>query len=467
MKKITYLIPASFLGLFLLINLLFTMFENDYKKDVEMLNLPSGKINCLLFGGSPLQRQACLRNFNPLKSSTKDNDLNVILDGLCSTGSAVSCITKNQLATINQRVGLNSTTPYNLNWLSDNCINTHQKSISTADRIVNCALLKEYAEIVDAKTTIDFVNQQQCILNPHLCLDSLKSNYLFTLEQNYNLSSYNCGKHFYVKWKIEELNLYCKNLDSIIKFQESFLPLITSSTNPNIDFTKKFDQLCEKNSDNCNKIINQPVFLNKLINLDPRFNFRYFDKFKVDVTAGLYLRDNLTLMSNANLNGNYPFKNRVFNLLSNAFNEKYSENMNECLSNEDKSFCFLSFKTILDAKKNKKELEIFCNKGDGISCAYLTIIKNSSTLGLVESKEILLYFYDYESFVLDYLQKKNDSISYLSFLQGKRFWIISFLLTANIFFIAYFLFAFRNINAVFVYLKNEKIKELASKLKNK
>lgn len=457
MKKIYILLPLSFITLALIMNLFFETLFSHYKKDVEMLSISSGNIDCLLFGGSALQRMSCLRNFDHIKSKSPDSDLNAILETLCSTGNATGCIIKGQLSAINQRVGLNATTPFNLSWLYDNCVNSHKQSISTPDRLTSCALLRGYAEIVNAKLTIDFIDQQQCILNPEKCLTAFSSNYLFTLEQNNNLYEQNCG----YKWKIEKLNTYCAKLDNFINFQLSFMQLLTSNRDYKIDYTKKFDQLCIGNEETCLKIVNQPVFLNALITLDKKFNVQYFDKFYIHTTAGLFLDEKLNLGKASSLPNN-----KIFKFLNNYHNNKQNLNLKDCNETEDKSFCFLAVKTLKEAKLNLYSLKKFCEKGDGISCAYETIIKNAKTLNLDEKKEILFYFQDYESFVIDYLQLKNNSVKYLTFLNQNRFWIFSFLLTTNLFFILYFINVFSKIGSVYTYLKNEKIKELKEKIKN-
>lgn len=456
MKKQNLIILISFVLLACCVSVFFWFLLENYKKDVLLIDIPSGNIDCLLFGGSSLQRLACLRNLDATKSKTPDSDLNAILETLCSTGNATGCIIKGQLAAINQRVGLSATTPYNLSWLSDNCINTHKKSISDADRLTSCALLEKYADIVNAKYTKSFTQQQLCSLNPQKCLNEVSNNYMFSLEQNNNLYNENCA----YKWKNEISNKYCEELDKVINFQIPFLQLITSIPQSGVDYTKKFEIICQKNKGVCLQIINQPVYLNALIQLDKKFNLDYFDNYYIHTTAGLYLYEKLNIRKMIKT----P-KNRILLFLKNYEENKHFLNLQICENNSDKDFCFLSFKTLEEAQKNIKKINSYCENGDGISCSYKTIIANTSVLGLDPKKQILHYFQDYESFALDYLQTKNKPISILSFLNNNRYWIISFLLSANLFFILYFMSIFSKIGHVYKYLKNEKIKEIKEKIK--
>ena len=435
----------------------FYYLESQYRKNVDIFSIPNGGIECRLFRGFPLQAQTCIRNLNKLQ--TLERDINVVLKTLCTSGNSNICYLQSQFVAFNHGVGTNDNPTTDLDTVELLCrtgVNKRGELLEYFDRNSFCSILNNYASATGAVLTQSIVKQTNCLVSLENCNNEVKNNILFSLEDN---------KILFNSWCISDNSKffsYCSKLKNIISFQNKFIQIEGDHLNgkPRPFVFGKMLGLCNKERDFCTSIINEPKFLQEMILKMTELDLNFYDSFNLDILASAQI--SRKLLGN-NLTANY--KNRGLNFFLNLANNHQSETLKICSHSENKRFCFLSVKTIHEAKEHSADLTNFCKNGDSVSCSYLHIIKYSDELSLKNEDEIMPKFSMWENIALDHLSNKSKLVVLFDQLNAQRYLIISILLFANLLFFAYLFYVYKKFEDIFKYIREEKIKSIVNKLK--
>lgn len=460
MKKV-YLIIIGLILSCVVTYFIYIQVLNKQIINFKTADLSRNKISCNLILGNDLQTMACFRNFNASYPNDYFNYIDSILAYSCDSGKHIACSLRSSIDDIVTSLGIPRKSSQSLSKIISNCTYTdrseNQYLNSAFDQGLYCNQLKDIATYMKDNSLLSVAVSYNCTKNLKECNETLPYNIFNSQSGNETLFQINC-------FPKQVDNYYCTNLKKIIDFQKEFYELFykkTFATRKMSDFSK----LCLKYPDQCKTATSQPLYFNRLIfnipRSDPENSLSFYDRFDLNFESAWFLVQNIDA---TNPSSNY--KNRSLHFLKLSLSNQYKTIIDECAKSNNKNYCFLGIKELSDGKKKLNLLREYCQKGDEISCSYISMINKSSEFKLSDDIFMINYYINWEWVEVNYLSIEPVH-KFLRTLNQAKFPIILVFSAIFIFLSFTFVIFAKKLEELLSYLKQKKIEELKNKINKK
>lgn len=457
MKKIYFIIIGLLLSCFATYFIFIKVLSNQIK-EFKTADLNRSNISCNLVLGNDLQTMACFRNFNASYPNDYFNYADSILSYSCDSGKHIACSLRTSIDEIMTSLGIPRKSSQSLAKIISNCSyadrDENQYLNSAFDQGQYCNQLKEIATYTKDNSLLSIAVSYNCTKNLKECKETVPYNIFSSQASNESLYLINCSP------KIID-DYYCTNLKKVIGFQKDFYELFYKKPYASRSMIE-FDKLCSKYPEQCKVATTQPLYFNRLIYNVPRTDknnsLKYFDKYELNFESAWFLIQNIDQGNNS-----YDYKNRSLKFLKLSATDQRNVIKKECSTTSNKTFCFLGLKDLSDAKKNSNLLKDYCNKGDAISCSYISMVGKSKEFKLSDDIFMLNLYINWEWVEVNYLTIEPVH-KFLRTLNQARFPIVLVFSAIFIFLSFTFIIFAKKLEELLQYLKLKKLEELKQKI---